>query len=95
MPALEQRRARAQRQQRVHRVVQFAFARNLAAQQPARFVQIGRHHLGQREELVHQSGFGLLRDQPVAASGHHHRVEHHMRQLITPNRVGHHMHHLG
>ncbi len=38
---------------------------------------------------------GLLRNQAVAAGGHHHRVQHHLRQLVAADGIGHHAHHVG
>ena len=50
---------------------------------------------GQRKELVHQHLHRFAGDQPVAAGGHHHRVEHHMGKAVGADGLRHHAHHLG
>ena len=95
VPAFEQHRLRAQRTQVLRGGLQRIGVLQAAAQQPARFVQVGRDHLGQREQLTHQHAHGLLRNQAVATGGHHHRVQHHMGQLVGANGIGHHAHHVG
>ena len=95
MPALEQHSGCAQGQQVTRRVVEVVDAFNLAAQQQRGFVKIGCDHGGQRKELVHQHLHRFAGDQPVAAGGHHHRVEHHMGKAVGADGLRHHAHHLG
>ena len=95
VPALEQGGRRAQRQEFLHGAVQCVYAINGVAQQQRRLVQIGRDHGGQREQLAHQHGCGFRGDQPVAAGGHHHGVQHHVAQLVSADGIGHHLHHFG
>ncbi len=95
VPALEQHRRRAQRQQRAGGFVQRIGAVNAAAQQQRGLVQVRRDDGDPRKQLLHQHAHRLVRHQPVAAGGHHHRVEYHLQHLVAGNGLDHHAHHFG
>ena len=76
-------------------LVEVVDAFNLAAQQQRGFVKIGCDHGGQRKQFVHQHLHGFACNQPVAAGGHHHRVEHHVLRVVRGQTVGDHGDELG
>ena len=45
---------------------------------------VGRHHLGQRQQLTRQSLHGVIPQQAGAGGGHHHRVHHDVPGTVGP-----------
>ena len=91
MTALEQNRRGPQCQKRLRRSVQGLCIRNIAPQKQLRFVQIGRDHRNPWEQFAHQNLHRLLCNQAVTTGGHHHRVQHHMVNVVMVNGPSHHI----
>ena len=94
VPTLEQNGACAQCQQIISGLLQRFGAVNAAAQQQGRFVQVGRDHRHQRKKLLLQHLHCGRFNQAVTAGGHHHRIEHDLREFVVGNSPGHHAHDL-
>ena len=89
--AFEQHSCRTQSLQIAGRCLQVRHLAQGAAQQQGSLVQIRRHHLHPWKQFAHQHRHSFLGNQAIATGGHHHRVEHHVVQLVMVNRPGHHL----
>jgi len=83
VPALEQHRMGAEREQFGGGLVERIDTVDRMADQERRLVEIGRDDDRSREQFAHQHGHRLGGDEAIAAGGHHHRIEHHVSQLVV------------
>ena len=67
---------------------------NFATEQYGSFRQIGRNHVGQRQQLFLEKGNGIIGHQPIAAFGNHYRIKHNLWSLMRSQSLSHGSHHV-
>ena len=79
VPALHQHRAGAHVQHHRAGALHLRHVAHLEPGQQRRFIQVGRHQRGERQQPVADHLLGVDREQPVARGGDHDRVHHQRR----------------